>query len=455
MGDIMRDMTEGPIAGHLMGMAAFIAVSIVVQTLYYLVDLYFVAQLGPAAIAGVSAAGTVFFLALAVAQIIGVGGVALLAQAAGRKDSGDAQTTFDQVMSMALALAALTLVLGYGFADRAIGLVTADAETAAQARSYLHAYLPSLALIFPATALGAALRAAGVVRAPTMIQMGSVLVNALFAPPLITGWGTGLPLGVAGAGLASSIAGAFGCIAMAAAFARVQKFVHLHPRRWAPNFPAWGRITAVGLPSAGEFLIMFIVGAMMYWAIRPFGAEAQAGYGVGARVMQAILLPAMAIAFAAAPIAGQNFGAGKLDRVRETFRTAALYGSSVMVALTLFCQIRPEALVRPFAEDARTLATAAEFMRVLSWNFVATGLVFTCSSIFQGLGDTRPSFIASVVRLASFLGPALWLSQQPHTQLHDYWRVSVVCVLLQCAVCLAFLARMLRRKLGQAATASA
>src|SRR3546814_11113220 len=93
----------------------------VFQTLYVLVDLYFVAQLGDTAIAGVSAAGNAQFLVMALTQVLGVGAMALIAQAAGRKARDDANRLFNQSLSLALACALLTLVLGYGLAGWLLG----------------------------------------------------------------------------------------------------------------------------------------------------------------------------------------------------------------------------------------------------------------------------------------------------------------------------------------------
>jgi serine protease inhibitor ecotin len=78
--------------------------------------------------------------------------------------------------------------------------------------------------------------------------------------------------------------------------------------------------TKIGVPPGAEFALMFVFAAVIYTAIKPFGAEAQAGYGIGSRLMQSLFLPAMAVAFSAAPMAGQNMGAGHLDRVREAAR---------------------------------------------------------------------------------------------------------------------------------------
>ncbi|MGI9626049.1 MAG: MATE family efflux transporter, partial [Longimicrobiales bacterium] len=92
----MKDMTEGPIPGHLMRMAAPIAIGMVFQTAYYLVDLYFVGQLGDAAVAGLGSAGNVQFLVMAITQVLGVGTMALIAQATGKKDQADANLIFNQ-----------------------------------------------------------------------------------------------------------------------------------------------------------------------------------------------------------------------------------------------------------------------------------------------------------------------------------------------------------------------
>ena len=92
----MRDLTEGPIDGHLFAMAAPIAAGMIFQTLYFLVDLYFVGRLGGAAIAGVGSAGNLTFLIMALTQVLGVGTVALIAQAVGRKDQARATLIFNQ-----------------------------------------------------------------------------------------------------------------------------------------------------------------------------------------------------------------------------------------------------------------------------------------------------------------------------------------------------------------------
>jgi Na+-driven multidrug efflux pump len=231
----------------------------------------------------------------------------------------------------------------------------------------------------------------------------------------------------------------------------LERFVSFERGQLSPRPAQWRRILAVGLPPGGEFALMFVYMGVIYWTIRGFGPAAQAGFGIGSRVMQAIFLPAMAIAFATAPVAGQNVGAGKPERVRETFRTALLTLSAIMVVLTLLCQIRPGALVALFTDDPAVVAVGAGFLRVISFNFVATGIVFTCSGMFQALGNTVPSLLASGTRIVTFAIPAVWLSTQPWFQLHHLWYTSVATVALQAGAAWLLLSREMRRRLPVAA----
>ncbi|MBK8543107.1 MAG: MATE family efflux transporter [Caulobacteraceae bacterium] len=450
----MRDLTQGPIVGHLLGMAMFIGISLIFQTMYFIVDLYFVSRLGSAVIAGVSASGNVFFLALAASQLISIGVMATVAQAVGKKDEAEANLFSDQAISMSLLFGAVMLALGYAFGGIGVDALTADAASAAAGRAYLFAFLPQLALMFPVAAMTSALRGAGVTMPTMVLQTVTILLNAALAPVLIAGWGTGIALGAAGAGWASSISAFVGTIALIFMFPRVQKYLRLHLDSLRPKFSAWQRIIFIGLPTSLEFLLMFIVFIAIYFVIRPFGAEAQAGFGIGGRIMQSIFLPAMAIAFAAAPIAGQNFGAKRYDRVRETFTVTALIGSAVMLTLSLLCHINPGILARPFTDDPAVLAVSNDYLQVVSWNFVFSGLVMAAGSLFQGMGDTRPSLFASATRMLTFVVPVIWASQQPWFTLHDVWLISVASVVAQCALAMWLLFRTFKTKLAPATPAT-
>lgn len=443
----MRDLTQGPIPGHLLTMAAPIAAGMLAQTLYFLVDLYFVAQLGDAALAGVGAAGIAMFVVMALTQMLGVGAMALISQAVGRKDPDDANLVFNQSMSLAAVCTVATLIGGYALTGWYMRSIGADSATADAGIAYLHWFLPGLALQYVSMVMVSALRGTGVVKPTMIVQLATVLLNAVLAPILIAGIGTGRGLGVAGAGLASTISIAAGVLLLVWYFTSLEKYVKFHAGLWRPRFAVWGRMINIGLPAGGEFGLMFVFMATIYWVIRDFGAIAQAGFGLGMRLMQSIFLPAMAIAFATGPIAGQNYGAKQLARVRATFNSAATMSVALMIVLTLLCQLRPEWLVRGFTDEPAVVEVASRFLRLISWNFAASGLIFTCSGIFQGLGHTWPALASSASRLFTFMLPALWLSTQPGLKLDHVWYLSVASVWAQAAFSVFLLTRLMRQRL--------
>lgn len=446
----MEDLTRGSIRAHIIKLAIPIAVGMLFQTLYYLVDLYFVGKLGDAALAGVSAGGNIQFIVLALTQVLGVGAMALIAQASGRKDRPDANLIFNQSLLLAAACALLTWVGGYAGVEAYMATLSVDADARAAGASYLFWFLPGLGLQFAMVAMSSALRGTGIAKPTMVVQMLTVLLNAVLSPILIAGWLTGKPLGVAGAGLASSVSIAVGVVLLWVYFVRLEKFVTFDAAQFRPRFQEWLRILRIGLPPGGEFALIFVYMGFIYWIARDFGSAAQAGFGVGSRVMQAIFLPAMAIAFATAPVAGQNVGAGRYDRVGETLRSAMWMGSTIMLGLTLLCQLRPEWLMHPFTSDVEVIAVGGEFLRIISWNFVATGIIFTSSGMFQALGNTIPALLASATRLLTFVLPGIWLASLPGFTLRQLWFLSVATVALQATVSLWMLHRELRRRLQSA-----
>jgi putative MATE family efflux protein len=446
----MKDLTDSSIVKNILQMALPIAAGMFFQTLYFLIDLYFVAGLGDAAIAGVGAAGNVMFVVFAVTQVLGVGTVTLISHAAGRKDQADANLVFNQSLSLAASCAVFTLCLGFFAGPYYVRTLGASAATVAAGIQYLHWFLPSLALQFAVVSMGSALRGTGIVQPTMIVQVLTVVLNAILAPVLIAGWGTGHPMGVAGAGLASSIALAVGVVMLALYFHRLEKYVGFVRAQWRPQMVVWRRLLRIGLPAGGEFLLMFVLMAVLYWVLRPFGPDAQAGFGIGMRIMQSMFLPAMAVAFAAAPIVGQNFAAGKFARVRETFVLSTLIGSCIMVLMTFFCQWGSAPVVAGFTKDPTAISVGTQYLQIISWNFVASGFVFTCSAVFQGLGNTVPAVISSATRLLSFVLPVLWLSTQPHFEMVQVWYISVASVASQAVFSLWLVRRELRLRLGAA-----
>jgi putative MATE family efflux protein len=450
----MRDLTKGPVTRTLVSLALPTAAGMLFQTLYLLVDLYFVAGLGEAAVAGVGSAGTLMFMTMALGQVLGVSTVALMAQAVGRKQQDEANRVFNQSMLIASVMCVLTLFGGMLLADAYMGAIAADEATRRQGTLFLYWFVPGMALQFVMMGMAQALRATGIVKPGMVVQIATVLLNTILAPVLIAGWGPGPALGVVGAGLASSISVAVGLAMLIFYFARLEKYVRFDFSFWKPDYAIWRRMLHIGLPAGGEMLLMFVYFGMVYVLIQDFGAEAQAGFSVGGRIMQSIFMPTMAISFAIGPMVGQNFGAGLPGRVREVFHSGLWTGTIVMLAVTIFLQIDPYVLVSVFTPDEAVIVVGGEFLKLTSLNFIAQGIVFTCSGMFQGLGHTRPALMSSAFRLALFIPLSLFMASRADFVIHDIWYVSVFSVWMQACLSVWLVQRELKARMARAAHAA-
>ncbi len=446
----MQDLTTGPVTRHLIKTSSFMLVTMVVQTMYILVDLYWVGHLGTDAVAAVGIAGNISFIVLALTQMLGVGTTTLVSHAAGQKDHERVLLVFNQSQVLSTLAGLALLIVGMATRRAYTASVGADAATAALANDYLLWFIPAMALQFLMVAMGAALRGLGQFKPGMIVSTATIAINMALAPVLIFGWGTGHPMGVAGAAVATLISIVVGVIWLTTYFLDNDSFLTFTPRDWSPQLGLWKKMLGIGLPSGAEFGLMAVYLVFIYSIIKPFGAEAQAGFGIGGRVVQAGFMPVVALGFAVAPVAGQNVGAKLGARVRETYRSAVMLVVVVMTLFAVLCHVAPQAFIGIFSSDPRVIAVGTDYLKIVSWNYIASGVIFVNSSMFQALGNTVPSLVTSAVRLIIVAVPVVWLSQHPGLQLNWIWYLSVASVLFQLALSLWLLRRELTRTLGVA-----
>jgi putative MATE family efflux protein len=451
----MQDLTSGSLSRHLLKTTSFMLVTMVFQTLYFLVDLYWVGRLGKEAVAGVAVSGNLTFVVLAVSQMLGVGTTTLVSHAAGQKDHRRALVVFNQAQALSIVVGALFFVVAMAARRAYTSSLSADFATAARADDYLGWFIPAMSLQFGMVALAAALRGTGNFKPGMIVQTTTIIINIVLAPFLIFGWATGRPLGVAGAAIATFVSVLVGVVWLATYFLPTSAYLRFVGSHWKPDFALWRRLLGIGLPAGAEFALMGVYLVIVYAITKPFGAAAQAGFGIGLRIMQAGFMPVVALAFAVAPVAGQNFGAHKPARVRETFTSALRMAIGVMLAFAVLCHIAPAAMVAFFNADRQVVEVGDEYLRILSWNFVPSAVVFVASSMFQAIGNTIPPLVTSVIRLLIVAIPATMLARVPGFQLRWIWYLAVGAVCIQMVLNLLLLQREFRRRLDGVDTLAA
>jgi putative MATE family efflux protein len=444
----VQDLTTGSLTGHLLKTTSFMLVSMVFQTLYVLIDLYWVGRLGTDAVAAVGLSGNLMFIVLAATQMLGVGTTTLVSHSTGGRNRERANLVFNQSQVLSLVVGGIFFALAMATRRLYAESLSADAATLQLAGDYLLWFIPSLALQFGLIAMASALRGTGNFRPGMVVQTATVILNIVLAPVLIFGWGTGIELGVAGAALSTLIAIAIGVVWMIVYFLPADAYLRFSFRDWRPRLDLWRDMLKIGLPAGAEFAFMAVYLVLVYAVSRPFGAAAQAGFGIGIRIVQACFLPVVALAFAVSPVAGQNFGARKADRVRLTFRTGAALAAGAMFLLAVIVWLAAGPMVGVFSSDPQVIAVGAEYLHIIAFNFVASGIVFVSSSMFQAMGNTIPSLITSGARIVIVAVPVLLLARSPGFMLRWIWYISAGAVVVQLAMNMWLLQREYRRRLS-------
>ena len=444
----MKDLTQGSVLANLVRMSAFLMASMVVQALYLLADMYWVGRLGKESVAAVGLAANLMALTLALTQMLGVGTTTLISHAVGATDQDRARRIFNQSFALSVLAGGVLCLLTFVFRRAYCQALAANAQTAKLGVDYLTWFVPALFLQFPLISMGSALRGAGVVKPTVAVLVVTVVLNLILAPVLIFGWITGNIFGVQGAAMATFFALLLGLVAMIGYFLIKEKYLAFDYRTWRPDPALWRDMFRIGLPAGAELGILGVYLILVYSAIRHFGAAAQGGFAIGARIMQSLILPAVAVGMANAPIVGQNYSAKKFTRVREAFWSACVVGCAVMLLLTVICQVVPAALVTLFSHQDDVIAVGSEYLSVISLTFLATGLIFATSSVFQGLGNTKPPFLSSFVRLFVVAVPVLLLLHVPALTLRHIWLLSAASIWVQAVANLWFLRKEFRNKLG-------
>jgi putative MATE family efflux protein len=444
----MQDLTTGSLTGHLLKTTSFMLVSMVFQTLYVLLDLFWVGRLGTDAIAAVGLSANLSFIVIAITQVLSVGATTVVSHASGRKDQQQAIFLFNQSQVLSMAAGLVFLAVAMIFRPQYAAAQSSTEGMRIATEEFLLWFIPAMALQFAMVAMGAALRGTGNFKPGMWVQTGTVVINMVLAPFLIFGWGPFPALGVSGAALATFIAVVVGVVWISFYFVDAHAYLRFHFASWKPQYRVWWDMLKIGLPAGAEFALMGVYMAVVYAITKPFGAAAQGGFTIGLRIVQSAFLPVVALGFAVAPVAGQNFAARQGDRVIAAFKAAAALAAGSMLVAAIVIFLGADALMRVFTIDPEVIAVGVEYLHIVAITFVGSGITFVSSSMFQAMGNTIPSLITSGMRLVLSIVPAIMLSRMAGFHLTWIWYVSAVAVFLQMAVNLLLLQREFRLKLA-------
>lgn len=370
-------LTSGPITSHLVRLSIPASMGMIFNTLYNLSDFWFAGKLSDDALAGVSIAGSVFFLILAIGIGIQTGASAVMAPEVGRDNTEGVADLLDQVFGLSLALSVVVTVVGWLFAEPLVIFLGAEPEIAPLSMQYVSITLLGAFSFVLSFAAAGALMAMGDTAANRNALAAGFFAN-LVLNPLLT---FSLQLGVTGLALATVI------IKLASA---AYLFWVLAKRlgRWSVpkfNIVKWLELLRQVLPASFNMLTIILGGFITVSLIGRFGSDHVAGYAVGLRLEQVLLLPALGLNAAVMAIAGQNFGAGNADRVKETYRKGLLIGLAMAaVSIPVMIFLSP-AMMNFFTNDEAIIGTGAAYLRIDAIAFYAYVVLFLSTATLQAM----------------------------------------------------------------------
>ena len=430
-----------PIPKLLMSISLPIALSMLVQALYNIVDSIWVSRLGEKALAAVSMAFPMQMLINAVSIGVGVGMNALLSRHLGAKNQREANLCAQHGLLLNMVVAVLFAVFGTMASMQLIGMQTADPEILKEGVRYLDiCFLFSVGLCGQ-ICMERLLQSTGLALYSMFTQLFGAVLNIILDPFFIFGWAFFPKLGVVGAAVATVssqiIAFLFGLYLN---FKR-NKELNLLQDHFHINGAIIKGILAVGIPSA----IMISVNSLSVFLINAilavFGAAAVVALGIYFKVQSFVFMPIFGMNNGLVPIIAYNYGAGHRERIYEVIKLAYKVALIVMSAGFIIFQVFPAQLMGFFDPSAELLSIGVVALRIISVSFIFAAVSIISSGIFQSLGNGLLSMIVNLVRQLIFIVPLAYLFSKTGV-LAYVWLAYPIAELMAMLIAIAFMKKV-------------
>jgi putative MATE family efflux protein len=406
-----RAMTEGPVGRTLLTLTLPVAWGILALLGYRLAEAWFLGRVGPQALAAVTFSFNVTMVVTSLAIGLGAGSSSVIARALGAGEAGVGRLVADALILTALVGLAAASV-GVAFAEPLSRLLGADAILAPQVASYLRWWFPSAVLMLVSQVGLSAARAAGDAAFQGAAMIGSSVLNLAAAPIMILGIGSFNGFGLDGAPMANAIAWT---PLLAATFWRLHQLgiLSFHPGGGPAGFAGFlhsaRRILRVGAPAAATNTVIPFSAAIITRLLAEFGHNAVAGFGLGTRVESVAMVAFFALSAVMNPFAGQNFGAGRLDRVRAAMWVTVWFCLSAGAVLAAALYAGAHGIASLFTGDARVIGFAVSYLTLVPMSYGAAGIIAIVNAGFNGLGRPMAAVAISVARMLVVNVPVAWI----------------------------------------------
>ncbi|WP_237133971.1 MATE family efflux transporter [Pseudohongiella sp. O18] len=405
VGNASINYTEGSIARATFLLSVPMILEMAMESVFAIVDIFFVAGLGADAVATVGLTEAVISLLYAVAIGISMAATALVARRIGEQNKLAAAQAAGQALWIGLFVSSVVGVLGFFYADRILALMGASDNVIATGETYTRIMFSGAFTIVFLFLNNAIFRGAG----DASIAMRSLVlangINIVLDPMLIYGWGPFPEMGLTGAAVATNIGRGVGVAYQLYYLCSHNRRIRVALSDLVLRLGIVLQLCRISVGGIAQYLIATASWVFLMRLVSLNSADAVAGYTIAIRVILFVILPSWGLSNAVATLVGQNLGAGKPDRAERTVWQVARYNLMYMGAVALVLILMPSWVMSFFSQDPEVVRNGIQSLRILSYGFVFLAIGSVVTQAFNGAGDTMTPTWMNVT--------AFWIVQIP------------------------------------------
>lgn len=436
-----RDFTQGSILVGLIILAIPMILEMSMESLFAIVDTFFVAKLGPESVAVVGLTESVLVLIYAVSIGLAIGATATVARRVGEKDMEGAARTATHAVYLGVIVAVVMGVVGVMLAPTILRWLGAEPQVIELGTPFFQIMFASNVVIVMLFLLNGIFRGAGDAAIAFRVLVLANGLNILFCPMFIFGIGPFPELGVTGAAVATVCGRGVGVLyAGWCLFFRKNGRLHVHADHWKFNPELLTNLLRLSGTAILQFLIATASWTALIRIVAVFGSVALAGYQIGLRVIMFVILPAVGLANAAATLVGQNLGAEQPERAERSVWIAGGLNAAILGFAGIFFVLFSDFVISIFTTDPQVSGYGRDCLRIVGYGYAFYGLGMVMESSFNGAGDTwTPTYLNFFI---------FWLFEIPLAYLladyYDYgpqgvfWAITIAFSLLAVTAALLF-----------------
>jgi len=382
------DFTKGSIGRAILLLSVPMVLEMSMESIFAVVDIFFVSRLGPEAIATVGLTESMLTIIYAIAIGLSMATTAIISRRIGEKNKEQAAISAVQAILVGIVISMPISILGIYYSEELLLLMGASQEIIQNYSGYTTVMLASNSVIMLLFIINAVFRGAGDAAISMRVLWTANILNIILDPLLIFGIGPFPELGVMGAAVATTIGRGLGVIYQFYLLSQKDNRISIASEHLRIDLPILNRLFRLSIGGIGQYLIATSSWIGLVRIIAEFGSEALAGYTIAIRIIIFSLLPSWGMSNAAATLVGQNLGAEKPDRAEKSVWITAVFNMVILMLIGVLLYIFASDLIRLFSDQEEVISIGTQCLRVICFGyfFYSWGMIMV--QAFNGSGDT-------------------------------------------------------------------